>query len=296
MEHDPNAIWTLNDAVATCGGPDWVWSTNVEQPDAGLLLRDLRGNQPSGPEPILRAFRLSVAGHSRGVGQRLCLRDVFVRGECLFARYEEVAEAESSRGLEVHLALTVKRLDAAGTLGNASQRPKGNDHAEEYALTAVVSVRTECLDLQREVRMGFDGLAKAVTWGQVALNEEGQRASTVPLTASQATILGQTAAREVTSFSFPVIEVAGRPSAVGLLVHPSGIRPLKLAERTPSLAFEYQNDRFSAAYRLFPLSLEKGVVVRSMFQLILIREAGAAQRLAEMAGGFLTAAPPLSEE
>lgn len=296
MEVSSSTVWKLEETIATCGGPSRFWSIDARQPDAGVSLRLLGGNPPTtDSEPTARVFALSMEGQP---AQPLRLCDVFAKRNHLYSRYEDWTTGNPREGLDIHVGLTAIRI-AAESRGEGELPEQGEEYVpeEEYVLEAVISARTESLRLERDVRIGFQGRAEDVSWRGVALADAGRRTATLPLPAHEeptdsATV--QTAG--IAEFSFPVVELPGSSSVLGLLVHPAGICPLNSLEPVVPLMFDFRNGRFSLVYRLFPLRLEKGVEVRGAFQLLLLHRAGATQRLSEAAERFLSSPPPLTEE
>lgn len=282
--------WKLEETLAAFGGPGWLWSMDVRRPEAGISLRALCGESPAAErEPNAAVFALSLGGRAT---QTLRLCDVFAKGEHLYSRYEDGTAGRPEEGLEIHVALT------AGRIPDENREPAGlpeRRQAEEYFLEAVITARTESLCLERDVRVGFSGLAESVSWHDVALDEADRSRAAVPLALDADDAAAATRTAAPGKFLFPIIAIPESASVLGLLVHPAGIRPLKPENPTGPFSVDLRDGRFSLVYRLFPLGLEKGVTVRGVCQLFLLRRENAVQRLADAARRFLASPPPLTE-
>ncbi len=292
MEVSSSADWKLEHTIATCGGPSRLWRLDVRRPEAGVSLHlSSEGSLTPDHEPPARVFGLSLEG---GSAQDLRLADVFAKANHLYSRYEDWTTGDPREGLDIHVGLTAARVAAEGH-GEIDLSKQPEEH-EEYVLEAVISAKTENLSVERDVRIGFQGWAEEIGWQRCTVDPSGRRTATVPLSPHQEPP-GDKAAESagVTEFSFPVVGLSGVPCVLGLLVHPAGIRPLKQVEPIIPLTFDFRQARFSLVYRLFPLCLEKGVTVRGVFQLLLLRRANATERLTEAARRFLSSPPSLTE-
>lgn len=289
MEISSSTAWRLERTIATCGGPSRLWSLDTRQPEAGVSLHFLGGDSlTADSEPIARVFGLWIEGQP---AETLRLSDVFAKGNHLYCRYEDWSSGKPREGLDIHVGLTVRRIAA-----ESRREDELSKQGEEYLVEAVISARTENPSVERDVRIGFQGRAEEIGWQHLTVDQGDRRTATVPLPAHEAPTDNQpTATTGIAEFSFPVVGLPGSACVLGLLVHPAGIRPLKQAEPIAPLTFDLRNGRFSLVYRLFPLPLEKGVVVRSVFQLLLLRRGGAAERLTEAARRLLSSPPPLTE-
>ncbi|GAB4135913.1 MAG: hypothetical protein Kow0040_21610 [Thermogutta sp.] len=293
MQDSSSTTWKFEGNIATCGGPNLFWSTDVQHPDGGVSLRASGGSPlPTDSEAMARVFALSLEGQPAS-SLRLC--DAFAKANHLYSRYEDWSDGDPRNGWEIHLALTARRLAAETIWQDAhAERHRG---AEEYDLEAVISARTENPGLERDVRIGFHGPAEEISWQGIALDDAERRTATVPIhIAKNEKDVGAERTADLGGFSFPLIGLPGSSSVLGLLVHPAGIRPLQLEESAVPVFFDFRDGRFSLEYRVFPLCLEKGVVVRSAFQLLLLDRAKAEERFHEAARRFLSSPPPLTEE
>lgn len=292
MEISSSAAWKLEHTIATCGGPKRMWRLDARRPEAGVSLHfSGEDSSPGDAEPRPTVFGLSLEG---GSAQPLRLSDVFAKGNHLYTRYEDWTTGNPREGLDIHVGLTAGRVAAVGywetDLSNQTELE------EEYVLEAVISAKTENPSVQRDVRIAFRGRAEEIGWQRCTVDPSGRRTATVPLSAHQEPSDDKPAeSAGVAEYSLPVIALSGSPCVLGLLVHPAGIRPLKQVGPIAPWTLDFRNGSFRLVYRLFPLCLEKGVTVRSIFQLLLLRRANAAERLTEAARRFLSSPPSLTE-
>lgn len=284
------ASWKLEETHATCGGPGWLWSMDVRQPEAGVFLRYWSGEPPAADrEPKAAVFALSLGGQA---AQTLRLCDVFAKGEHLYSRYEAGTAGRPGEGLEIHVGLT------AGRITGETREPAGlpaQRQVEEYVLQAVITARTDSLCLERDVRIGFRGSAESISWQGVALDDADRSRATVPLPLDADDAGGSKRTAVHGEFLFPIITFPESASVLGLLVHPAGIRPLKPEHPSGPLLVDLRAGEFSIVYRLFPVRLEKGVTVRGVCRLFLLNQENATQRLADAARRFLASPPPLTD-
>lgn len=291
MAISSSVAWKLEHTIATCGGPRRLWRLDARHPEEGVSLHYSGEDSSTGDaEPRATVFGLSLEG---GSAQPLRLSDVFAKANHLYTRYEDWTTGNPREGLDIHVGLTAGRVAAVGC-GETDLSKQTEE--EEYVLEAVISAKTENPSVQRDVRIAFRGRAEEIGWQRCTVDPSGRRTATIPLSAHQEPSSDKAAeSAGVTEFSLPVVALSGAPCVLGLLVHPAGIRPLKQVEPIAPWTLDFRNGSFRLVYRLFPLCLEKGVTVRSIFQLLLLRRANAAERLTEAARGFLSSPPSLTE-